>query len=99
MKRHSILTILALILFSFSLSAREVRISENLKVVKISEHTYLHTGGGNNGIICVNKEEAVIVSTSETDVETQNLIDWIESQKLKIVGYILDDGIPMQWVE
>lgn len=53
-------------------------------------HTYLHTGGGNNGLIFVNKGEAVIVSTPETDMETQNLIDWVKSQKLIIVGYILD---------
>lgn len=94
MKRHSILTILALILFSFSLSAQEVRISENLKIIKISEHTYLHTGGGNNGIIFANNGEAVIVSTPETDTETQNLIDWVKNQKLKIVGYILDRWHP-----
>lgn len=60
MKRHSVLTIFASIFCYFSLSAQDIRISDNLEIIKISEHTYLHTGGGNNGIIFVNKGEAAI---------------------------------------
>lgn len=94
MRRHFVLTIFAIIFCYFSLSAQDIRISDNLEIIKISEHTYLHTGGGNNGIIFVNKGEAAIVSTPETDMETQNLIDWVKSQKLTIVGYILDRWHP-----
>lgn len=94
MKRHSFLIILALILCSFSLFGQEVNISKNLKITLIAEHTYLHTGNDNNGIIFVNNGEAVLISTPETEIETQNLIDWVKNQDLKITGYIIDRWHP-----
>lgn len=92
MMRYFIIT--ALVLYSFSLSSQEISISENLKIIKIAEHTYLHTGNDNNGVIFINNGEAIIISTPETDKETQNLIDWVKSQKTKIVGYIIDRWHP-----
>lgn len=94
MRQHSILTILFLTLCSFSLFGQEVSISENLKVIKIAEHTYLHTGNDNNGIIFVNNGEAVLISTPETEIETLNLINWVKNQDLKITGYIIDRWHP-----
>lgn len=88
------LTLFILCMFAPVLLGQEIKLSDNLKLIKLTEHTYLHTGGGNNGIIFVNKGEAIIVSTPETDVETQNLIDWVKNQKLEIVGYILDRWHP-----
>lgn len=92
MKRQ--LITLALILYSFSLLAQEVSLSENLKIIKIAKHTYLHTGNDNNGIVFVNNGEAILISTPETEEETQNLINWVKNQKLKITGYIIDRWHP-----
>lgn len=73
---------------------QEVSISENLKIIKLTEHTYLHTSKDNNGIIFINKGEAIIVSTPETEIETKNLINWVKNQKLEIIGYVIDRWHP-----
>jgi len=94
MNTKLILTFFLLNVFVSVLYGQEITLSDNLKLVKLTEHTYLHTGNNNNGVIFINKGEAVIVSTPETDKETQNLIDWVKNQKLKIVGYIVDRWHP-----
>ncbi|MCD7900959.1 MAG: hypothetical protein LUH22_14140 [Bacteroides sp.] len=78
----------------FVLFGQETTISEELKVIKLADHTYLHTGNDNNGVIFVHRGEAIIVSTPETEQETRNLIDWVRGQNWKIVGYILDRWHP-----
>lgn len=95
MKTGLLLLITLLNTLTFPLLGQEISISENLKVVKLSEHTYLHTGNDNNGIVYANDGEAVIVSTPELEEETQKLIDWVrDSLNLKIVGYIIDRWHP-----
>ncbi|MDR2948685.1 MAG: hypothetical protein LBV71_05705 [Prevotella sp.] len=55
----------------------------------------MHTGQSNNGIVFSKKDEAIIVSTPESEEETQNLIDYVNKElKLKIIGYIIDRWHP-----
>ena len=84
------LTIFTLIIAT-NLFGQEIKASDNLTLHKLSEQSYIHTQGNNNWLVYFNKGEAIIVSTPESDVETQNLIDWVKNeQKAKIVGYIID---------
>ncbi len=74
---------------------QEIRVSENLVLYKLSEHCYEHTQKGNNGLVYINKQKAVIVSTPDSDTETQNLIDWVRNeQQAKIVAYVIDRWHP-----
>lgn len=71
--------------------AQQIKVSDNLTLHKLSEHSYIHTQRNNNGLVYINQGEAIIVSTPNSDIETQNLIDWVRiEQKAKIVGYIID---------
>lgn len=94
MKQLFISTIFVLTVCCNSLFGQEVNISERLNVIKLTEHTYIHTENDNNGLIFVNKGEAVIISTPETEKETQDLIDRIKDLNLKIVGCIIDRWHP-----
>lgn len=77
------------------LYGQEIRISDDLKLIRLTENTFLHTGRDNNGIVFANKGEAIIVSTPESEKETQNLINYIKNElKLKITGYIIDRWHP-----
>lgn len=74
---------------------QEIKISDNLILQKLSEHSYVHTQSDNNGLIYINNGQAIIVSTPDSDIETQNLIDWVKNEKhSKIVGYIIDRWHP-----
>lgn len=94
MSTKFVLTFFVLNLLASVLYGRGIKLSDNLKLIELSKHTYLHTGNDNNGIVFVNNGEAVIVSTPDTEKETQNLIDWVKTQNLKIVGYIIDRWHP-----
>ncbi|MEZ4907058.1 MAG: hypothetical protein R2771_05330 [Saprospiraceae bacterium] len=62
---------------------------------KLSEHCYVHTQNSNNGLIYINSGEAAIISTPDSDEETQNLIDWVQNTKhAKIVAYVIDRWHP-----
>lgn len=69
------------------------KVSECLELIKLSESTYIHTCSQNNGLVYINNGEAVIISTPDSDKETQHLIDWVKS-KAKIVGYVIDRWHP-----
>nr|WP_321356289.1 subclass B1 metallo-beta-lactamase, long type [uncultured Draconibacterium sp.] len=74
---------------------QEIHVSENLVLYKLSEHCYEHTQNGNNGLVFINNGKAVIVSTPDSDLETQNLIDWVRNeQQAKIVAYVIDRWHP-----
>jgi len=84
------LTIFTLII-AIQLFGQDIKVSDNLTLHKLSEQSYIHTQGNNNGLVYINKGKAIIVSTPESDIETQNLIDWVKNdKKAKIVGYIID---------
>ena len=88
--KYLVLAILTLNI-SIQLFGQDIKVSDNLTLHKLSEHSYNHTQGNNNGLVYINKGEAIIVSTPESDIETQNLIDWVKNEKkAKIVGYIID---------
>ena len=42
----------------------------------MSESFYEYTQEGDNGLVYINKGEAAIVSIPDSDIETQNLIDY-----------------------
>ncbi len=71
----------------------KIKVSKHLTLTKISEHTYIHTQKNNNGIVYFNTNEAIIVSTPNSDIETKNLIDWVK-RKAKIVAYVIDRWHP-----
>ena len=88
--KNLVLVIFTLII-SIQLLGQDIKVSENLSLLKISEHSYIHTQRNNNGLVYINEGEAIIVSTPDSDIETQNLIDWVKNEhKAKIVGYIID---------
>lgn len=69
------------------------KISACLEITKLSEYTYIHSCNNNNGLIYIHNNEALIISTPSSDLETQNLINWVKS-KTNIVGYIIDRWHP-----
>lgn len=72
-----------------------IKISEGLEIIKLSEHTFIHTYDGSNGIIYINNGEAIIVSTPPTDEATRNLINWVkDSLNVKIIGFVIDSWHP-----
>lgn len=76
-----------------TLYSQTEKLSECLKVTRISESTFIHTCNHNNGLIYMYDKEAIIVSTPDSDSETQNLINWVKS-KAKIIGYVIDRWHP-----
>ena len=85
-----------IILISINQSfGQKIKVSENLILYKLSEHCYEHTQKNNNGLIYINNGKAVVVSTPDSDIETQNLIDWVRNdQHAKIIAYVIDRWHP-----
>jgi glyoxylase-like metal-dependent hydrolase (beta-lactamase superfamily II) len=95
MKIKNLILFLVIIIRIIQTYGQEIKVSEGLTLIKLTEHTYIHTCENNNGIVHVNNGEAIIVSTPDSDVETKNLIDWTkESLQAKIVGYVIDRWHP-----
>jgi glyoxylase-like metal-dependent hydrolase (beta-lactamase superfamily II) len=70
-------------------------VSDNLSLIQLTEKTYIHTCENSNGIVLISGNDALIVSTPDSDVETQNLIDWVvKEQNKNIVGYVIDRWHP-----
>jgi glyoxylase-like metal-dependent hydrolase (beta-lactamase superfamily II) len=82
-----------LVVLNLPLFGQNIKISESLTVTKLSENTYIHTQKNNNGIVYFNNGEAVIVSTPDSEIETQNLINWVKN-KARIVAYVIDRWHP-----
>lgn len=79
------------VLFAAHLFAQDIQVSEGLTLIKLTENCFIHTQNNNNGLVYISKGDAIIVSTPDSDIETQNLIDWVKNeQKARIVGYIID---------
>ena len=53
------------------LFSQSIKVSDNLTLNQISDNCYVHTQGNNNGLVYVNGNESIIVSTPESDMETQ----------------------------
>ncbi|QSE98662.1 subclass B1 metallo-beta-lactamase, long type [Fulvivirga lutea] len=86
-----------LLIFFFLVSilshGQEIAISDCLKIIRLSDSIYMHSCKNNNGLIYFKDGEAIIVSTPDSDHETQKLIDWVQS-KYKIVAYVIDRWHP-----
>jgi len=95
MKIKNFILFLVIIVTVIHTYGQEIKVSDKLTLIKLTEHTYIHTCENNNGIIHVNNGEAIIVSTPDSDIETQKLIDWTkENLHSKIVGYVIDRWHP-----
>ncbi|GLB52603.1 hypothetical protein NBRC110019_16430 [Neptunitalea chrysea] len=55
--------------------------NNGLRITQLTPNTYVHTCKGNNGLIYIYNYEAVVVSTPESEEQTQCLIDWIKNEK------------------
>jgi metallo-beta-lactamase class B len=78
----------------------EIRISNDLQLIRISEHAYVHVSyipGENgrvpcNGLILVNKGKAFLFDTPNNDTTTDVLLDYIsKTMKLEITGFLSND--------
>ncbi|SFO17884.1 Glyoxylase, beta-lactamase superfamily II [Cohaesibacter marisflavi] len=76
-------------------SSEGFAISESITITPITQNAFVHSSDNNNGLIYISGDEALIVSTPQTDRQTQDLIDWVTQEKhLKIVGYVIDRWHP-----
>ena len=81
--------------FVHTLFGQTEKVSDCLKLIKLTKSTYIHTCNYNNGLVYISDKEAIIVSTPDSDLETQRLIDWVKNEKkAKIVGYVIDRWHP-----
>ncbi|MCG8700939.1 MAG: hypothetical protein MI922_23000, partial [Bacteroidales bacterium] len=88
------LVVLLLLPFIF-LKGQPVKISEKLSVIPLTENTYIHTCENNNGLVFFDGSDALIVSTPDSDIETQNLINWIQRDNKGVVAaYVIDRWHP-----
>lgn len=87
--------ILLISILTFNLFGQSLKVSDELTLIQLTDKTYIHTCQNSNGLVYINENEALIVSTPDSDLETQNLIDWVvEEQKINIVGYVIDRWHP-----
>lgn len=92
---RKIITIIIFTTLTLSLIGQTIHVSDKLTLTKLTDKTYIHTCQNNNGLVFINEGNALIVSTPDSDSETQNLIDWvIKEQKAKIIGYVIDRWHP-----
>lgn len=73
----------------------EILVSNNLKVIKLSNHVYIHTCKNDNGIIFVKNGEALIVSTPDSETETRKLVRWTNFElDAEVKAYVIDRWHP-----
>lgn len=83
------------LLLSFKVFGQTINVSDKLVLTQLTENTFIHTCENNNGLVFINDGQALIVSTPDSDIETQNLIDWVtKKQNAKIVAYVIDRWHP-----
>ncbi|MDD2602536.1 MAG: hypothetical protein PHX91_06260, partial [Prevotella sp.] len=93
MKR--IIPIIINLILTINLHGQTIKVSDKLSLIQLSDKVYIHTCENSNGIVFVNEDCALIVSTPDSDIETQNLIDWVTNiKKAKIIGYVIDRWHP-----
>ncbi|GAA4278480.1 subclass B1 metallo-beta-lactamase [Aquimarina mytili] len=100
--RILLISIIAFLYIStYKIIAQEtITISENLKITRISDHSYIHVSSitlesGSiypcNGFIYLNSNEAYVFDTPANDIATAELIDWLQNdQKITIKGVIFN---------
>ncbi|MBB1286945.1 subclass B1 metallo-beta-lactamase [Flavisolibacter sp. BT320] len=104
--KHFLLFSVALLHY-FLLSAQQTeKITENLSIVSLSQHAYLHIGMlettsfgrvGCNGLVYIRNGEAVVMDTPPDTAQSRALLGWIEKRfpgtkvKAVIVNHFHDD--------
>jgi glyoxylase-like metal-dependent hydrolase (beta-lactamase superfamily II) len=90
-----IATLSFILSLTISLLGQTIKVSDKLSLVQLTHRTYIHTCENSNGIVFINEGNALIASTPDSDVETQNLINWVINEKnAKIIGYVIDRWHP-----
>ena len=93
MKRITFLPFI--LVLTTNLFGQSINVSDKLTLTQLTDKTYIHTCENSNGIVFINGKDALIVSTPDSDEETQNLIDWVQNEKhANIVAYIIDRWHP-----
>lgn len=82
----------------------EIKVSDDIKLIKLSDTAYVHVsvsemkGFGkvsSNGLILVDKEEAILFDTPATNEQTATLYDWfLNTMNTKITAFV-----PNHWHE
>ena len=81
-----------LVLFSLPLHADEIRLSDDLQVYPLTQHTWVHRSWEviqgqrypSNGLIIVEENALTLIDTAWGDAPTALLLDWIEQQFGKV---------------
>lgn len=74
-----------------SLFAQTISLSEGFTLTEIKKDVYIHTFDRCNGLVYIQGDEAIVVSSPPTDEKTKELIDWIQIDKqARIIAYIID---------
>jgi len=109
-----IISFLLIVLLNVSIAVETIDtlfISEDLQLIRISEKTFVHKSFteskqfgrfSSNGMVFINKNEAIIFDTP-VDLEiTEQLLRWTDSQKLIVKGVVVNHfhndalgGLPM----
>lgn len=94
------ISILFVLLITVQISAKEenIKISENLYLVKLSDRAYIHVSTANmgsfgivpsNGLVYINNKEALLCDTPVNEKETKELISFIyDSLKVKKISFV-----------
>lgn len=91
----NIILLVLILTLKTSLYSQSDNISDCLQLIKLTESTYIHSCDNNNGLVFISNQEAVIISTPDSDIETQNLINWVkDEQESKIIAYVVDRWHP-----
>jgi glyoxylase-like metal-dependent hydrolase (beta-lactamase superfamily II) len=90
-KRMIFIAVLLFYLTSLTAQNEVIQITNELKLVKLSPYTYIHTSHRNNGLVIIDQSEAAIVSTPMSDELTDSLISWIQQKHKAIIkAYVID---------
>ena len=92
----NVIVILLFLLPAISSAQQEFfYISSGLRIQTITDHVSMHTYSNSNGMVFIDQNQAIIVSTPPSDEETRNLISWVrDSLKKDIVAYVIDRWHP-----
>lgn len=92
-----IMSILFIVL-TISARAQEVYSTDNLKIVQVAEHTFIHISYlktedfGNvacNGMVAIDQNEAIVYDTPTDDDTSRELINWVQNTlKSKITAVV-----------
>lgn len=88
-------TLAFILILTINLQGQTIHVSDKLTITQLTDKTYIHTCENNNGMVLIHEGKSLIVSTPDSDTETQNLIDWVTNeQNAKIAGYVIDRWHP-----